>query len=110
VRHPGWIKGKIQGQNVARWAAQSLCVQASVLNRSCVLFLFHNSGDLLIAGNLRNMGRRSVIPYLHGRVGSCIAVYLLKSRLSLLEVSLRILTSAQPFIAQALGSYIVTKA
>jgi hypothetical protein len=35
---------------------------------------------------------------------------LLKSRLSLLEVSPRILTSAQPFIAQGIGSYIVTRA
>jgi hypothetical protein len=60
--------------------------------------------------DLHGSGCRSVIPYVHERVGSCIAVYLLKSRLSLLEVSLRILTSAQPFIAQGLGSYIVTRA
>jgi hypothetical protein len=50
--------------------------------------------------DLRGLGRRSIIPYVHRRDEYCVAVCLLKSRLSLLEVSLRILTSAQPFIAQ----------
>jgi hypothetical protein len=60
--------------------------------------------------DLHGSGHRSIIPYVHGRVGSCIAAYLFKSRLNLLEVSLRILTSAWPFIAQDLGSYIMTSA
>jgi hypothetical protein len=60
--------------------------------------------------DLHRSGRRSVIPYVHGRDGCCIVVCLLKSRLSLLEVCLPILTSTQPFIAQGLGSYIKTKA
>jgi hypothetical protein len=38
--------------------------------------------------DLRNSGHRNVIPYVHRRAECCIAVCLLKSRLSLLEVSL----------------------
>jgi hypothetical protein len=52
---------------------------------------------------LRGSGRRIVIPYVHGRDECCIIVCLLKSGLSLLKKSLRILMSAQPFIAQGLA-------
>jgi hypothetical protein len=38
--------------------------------------------------DLRGLGCRCVISYVHGRDGCCIGVRLLKSRLSLLEVSL----------------------
>jgi hypothetical protein len=53
--------------------------------------------------------RRSIIPYVHGGDECCIVVCLLKSRLSLLEVSLRILTSTRPFIAQGHDSYITSQ-
>jgi hypothetical protein len=59
--------------------------------------------------DLRGLSRWSVISYVYGRDECCITVCLLKSRLSLLEVSLPILTSAQPFIAQGLDSYIETR-
>jgi hypothetical protein len=52
---------------------------------------------------------RSIIPYVHGGDECCIVVCLLKSRLSLLEVSLMILTFARPFIAQGHDSYIASK-
>jgi hypothetical protein len=59
--------------------------------------------------DLRGLGRRRVIPYVHERDGCCIVVCLLKSRLSSLQVGLPILTPAQPFIAQSLNYYIETR-
>jgi hypothetical protein len=60
--------------------------------------------------DLRGSSRWSVIPYVHERYECCIAVRLLKSSLSLLEVGPLILTSAQPFIAQGIDSYIESRA